>query len=140
MRAHLCTFFLPWMPVGVRIYEWIFSCFIFFFLYWFITIGAILWQFRTHIPLKLGEANVLLTFWTLFIYQNSIHPLNFESSLAKSAGYIYDVPSGIYLSRKENPLRAHLILRMPELSSKSFAWVFNSLRARVFSRIFQAFE
>ena len=83
LRAHLCTFFLPWMPVGFRIYEWIFSCFIFFFLYCFIAIRAVLWQFRTQVPLRLGEANVLLTFWTLFIYQNSIPLLNFESSLAK---------------------------------------------------------
>jgi hypothetical protein len=44
----------------------------------------------------------------LFIYQNSIPPLNFESSLAKLAGYTYYVPSGIYLSRKENPMRAQI--------------------------------
>lgn len=128
MRTHLCTLFLPWMPVGFRIYEWIFSCFVFFFLYCFIAIWAVLWQFRTQVPLRLGEANVLLTFWTLFIYQNSIPHLNFESSLAKLAGYPYYVPSGIYLSRKENPVSAHLTPHMPELSSKSFAWAFNSFQ------------
>ena len=68
----LCTFWKPRMVVGFRLLAEIFSGFIFFFLYCFITPRAVPREFCAQVPLKLGEADVPFTGRTLFIWQNSI--------------------------------------------------------------------
>jgi hypothetical protein len=66
------------MVLGFRVLVEMFSGYSYFFLYCFITPRTVPRQFRAHVPLKLGEADVPLTGRTLFNYQNFIAPLSFE--------------------------------------------------------------
>jgi hypothetical protein len=75
----LCTFFKVIMVLGFRLFAEIFSGFIVFFLYFFVTPRAVPRQFRAQVPLHLGEADVSLAGRALFNRQLLLSPLGFES-------------------------------------------------------------